>query len=225
MSRIASEFLGTFLLCCFVLIGNPLAAALGLAALIWVLGGPRGVTFNPAVSLALLLRRRIGWSGLAGHVGLQLAAALAAAVLTGLLVAHNPERLAEGASVVPAAWFAALVAEGLATFGFVLLLLGALTSRRVAGSLLAPLVVGFGAFALQGAFGSLSAFMNPAVLLAWGVHDLVNSFRAEQPATAFAGELVRFGKFVPWAALLLLSQLAGSVAAWLAFRVTHPEDR
>lgn len=225
MGRITSEFLGTFLLCAFALIGNPFAVALGLAALLWIFGGVRAVTFNPAASFALLLRRRIGWVGFAGHLGVQLAAAVAAAAVTGLLVAHNPERLAEGASVVPEAWFAAMVAEGISTFGYVLFFLAALASRRAAGSLLAPFVVGAGAFALQGAFANLSSFMNPAVLLAWGVHDLVNAFRADEPAGAFAGELVRFGRFAPWALVLLACQAAGTVAAWLALRVTHPEDR
>jgi len=225
MGRITSEFLGTFLLCCFALIGNPLSMALGLAVLLWVFGGLRAVTFNPAATFALLLRRRVGWVGFAGHLGVQLAAALVAALVTGLLAAHNPERLAEGSSVVPEAWLGALVAEGISTFGYVLVFLAALASRRAAGSLLAPFVVGAGAFALQGAFASLSSFMNPAVLLAWGVHDLVNSLRANEPAAAFAGELARFGRFVPWAFVLLACQVAGTAAAWLVLRVTHPEDR
>ena len=67
--------------------------------------------------------------------------------------------------------------------------------------------------------------MNPAVLLSWGVHDLVSALRAEEPTSALVGELARFGRFVPWALALCFMQLIATVGAWLAFKLTHPEDR
>lgn len=224
MSRITSEFLGTFLLCCFVLLGGRFGMALGLAALLWSMGAT-GVTLNPAAGLALALRGRLGWMPWAGAALAQLAAALAAATVTGLIAGHNAERLAADSGGPPDAWLAALVSEGLATAAYVLVFLIAFTSRRLAGSSLAPFALGALAFALHEAFSRPVAFMNPAVLAAWGFHDLVSALRAEEVGAAFVGELARFGRFVPWAALLVAAQVAATFAGWAAFRLTHPEDR
>ena len=224
MSRITSEFLGTFLLCCFVLLGGRFGMALGLAALLWSLGAP-GVTLNPAAGLALALRGRLGWTTWIGLALVQFAAAVAAAALTGLIAGHNAERLAADSGGPPDAWLAALVSEGLATFAFILVFLAAFASRRLAGSSLAPFAVGALAFALHEAFSRPVAFMNPALVAAWGFHDLVSALRAEEPGSALVGELARFGRFVPWAALLVAPQVAAAFAGWAAFRLTHPEDR
>lgn len=199
--------------------------ALGLAALLWSFGSASGVTLNPAAGLALALRGRLGWMAWTGLSLVQLAAALAAAAVTGLVAGHNPERLAADSGGPPAAWFAALASEGFATAGYVLVFLVAFTSRRLAGSSLAPFALGAMAFALHEAFSRPVAFMNPALVAAWGTHDVVSALRAEEPGPALLGELARFGRFVPWAALLVLTQAVATLAGWLAFRLTHPEDR
>jgi glycerol uptake facilitator-like aquaporin len=225
MSRITSEFLGTFLLCCFFLLGGRLGTALGLAALLWAFGPASGVTLNPLASIALFLRGRIGWVGCVGHLSAQLIAALAAAAFTAALAGHNLQRLQSEVPVVPDAWLSALTAEAIATAAYIFVFLVAFTSRRVAGSALAPFALGAVTFALHEAFNNFSAFMNPAVLLSWGVHDLVSALRAEEPTSALVGELARFGRFVPWALALCFMQLIATVGAWLAFKLTHPEDR
>lgn len=225
MSRITSEFLGTFLLCCFVLLGGRFGFALGLAALAWCLGSTVPPSFNPLASLALLLRRRLGWAAALGDSLTHLGAALAAALFTGLMAGHNAERLSQDAGVVPEAWLGALFAEGAATFGCLLVFLVAFTSRRAAGNALAPFVLGAAVFALHETFARPTAFMNPALAVAWGAHDLFSAVRADEPGAALLGELGRFARFVPWAGVLILVQLAATAAAWGAFLLAFPEER
>lgn len=227
MGRILAEFLGTFLIATALLLApSRLAVAAVLAASLWLLAAAPTGAFNPAVTVALLLRRRLAWTWAAGLVLAQLAAAVAAALVTALFVGHNPERLAaEAPGPVPERWFAALSSEFIATALLCLFLLAALTARRHAGSTLAPLMAGLGAFALLEIFGSWSTFLNPAVLLAWGLHDWFSALRAPEVAPALLGESARLGRFLPWAFLVGMVQLGGAVAGWLLFLAVHPEDR
>lgn len=227
MGRILSESLGTFLLVLAALMGNNLAAALAFAAALWSLSAAPTGAFNPAATLALGLRGRLRPKWVAALIVAQFSAALLAAVVTGLLAGHDAARLAEDApGPVPAAWLGTLAAEGMGTAGLTLVLLVALASRRAAGSTVAPLFAGLGLFALLEIFRTWMAFMNPAVLLAWGFHDLVSSLRAASVAPALASEAIRFGAFLPWAALVMLAQVLGALAGTLLFRLTHPgEDR
>lgn len=226
MGRILSEALGTFLLVLASLMGNPLAVACALASGLWILSASPTGAFNPAVTLGLALRGKLRWKWAAAFGVTQVATALVAAVVTGLLAGHNPTQLADDApGAIPVAWFATLVAEGLGTAALTLAILVALTARRTAGSTLAPLVVGLTLFALLETFRAWNAFLNPALLVAWGFHDLVSAVRSPDPATALPAEAFRFGAFLPWAFVVILAQLAGALGGTWLFRLTHPAER
>lgn len=225
MNRFTAECLGTFFLCLFALLGNPLAVCLGLAALIWSLGPVSGGHFNPAVTFSQSLRRAITvpWAFL--YLGAQVLGATLAALVSALLVGHNPEHATQPAVGIPDDWLGSLSAELLGTMLLAGVILGVANSRRTAGNGYAALAIGGTVFAAGAAFGSLSAFLNPAVTWAWGLHDLLSAFRAEEEAgKAIAAEVIRFGKFLPWAACLVAAQLSGAALANLGFRLTHPED-
>ena len=226
MGRILSEALGVFLLVLASLMGNHLAAALAFAVALACLGSGTAGAFNPALTLALAARGKLRWKWALAFVATQLTAALLAATFTGLMAGHDASHLApDAAGAIPAAWFATLAAEAVGTAALSLAVLSVLTSRRTAGSVVAPLVAGFTLFALLETFRTWTAFMNPAVLLAWGFHDLVSSLRADSVASALPAEAVRFGAFLPWALVVGLAQLGGALAGWVLFRLTHPEDR
>lgn len=225
MNRFTAECLGTFFLCLFSLLGNPLSVCLGLAALIWSLGPASGAYFNPAITLSQALRRSVTvpWAFL--YLGAQTCGATLAALVSALFVGHNAERAAEPAVWIRGDWLGALGAELLGTMLIAGVILGVANSRRTAGNGYAALAIGGAVFAAGATFGSLSAFFNPAVTWAWGLHDLLSAFRAEDEAgKAIAAEVIRFGKFLPWAACLVVVQLAGAALANLVFRLTHPED-
>jgi glycerol uptake facilitator-like aquaporin len=225
MGRILAESLGTFLLVLVSLMGNNLATAFAYAVALWTLSAAPTGAFNPAATLSLGLRGKLRPKWVAALVVSQFTAALIAAVVTGLLAGHDASRLAEDApGAVPDAWLGALMAEGMGTAGLTLVLLVTLASRRTAGSTVGPLFAGLALFALLETFRTWMAFMNPAVLLAWGFHDLVSSLRADSVASALPAEALRFGAFLPWAALVMLAQVLGALAGTLLFRLTHPAD-
>ena len=226
MNRFTAEFLGTFFLTTFALIGNPLGVAVGLAALVWSLGPISGAHFNPAVTTAIRIRGKITTGGMLGYMGAQFVAVSLAAFVTALLVGHDPER-AEAVGVgVPDAWLSALTAEILGTLLLVFVILVVATSRRTAGNTYAALAIGAALFGSISAFGGISGFFNPAITWGSGLHDLFSSLRADTDvAQAFFVELVRFGKFLPWACCLIVAQLVGAVCANGFFWLIYPEDR
>lgn len=226
MNRFTAELLGTFFLCLLATMGNPLAVALGLAALVWSLGPVSRAYFNPAITLSQRIQGAIttGWALL--YLAAQLLGATAAALAGALIAGYDAERAEMAPMGAPDAWCATLAGELLGTLLLALVILGVANSRRTAGNSYAALAIGCVVYALSAAFGDVSATFNPAVTLAASLHDLLSALRAEHGiGKAFAIELIRFGKFAPWALCLLLAQLAGATLANACFRLTHPEDR
>lgn len=225
MNRLTSEFLGTFFLGCFALIGSPFAVGIGVAALIWAFGPVSGAHFNPAVTLSQRLRGSIGNGWALAYLGVQLLAACAAALVTALMVGHNAERAEAAPMGLPDGWAVALVAEVLGALLIVYTILAVAHSRRTAGNSYAALAIGGAVFAASATFSDFGAVFNPAVVCASALHDVLAALGAEQEAgKAVAIELIRFGKFAPWGLCLMAAQLAGAAAANGCFRLTHPED-
>ena len=172
--RAVAEFVGTALLVAIVigsgimaetltsdagvsLLLNQLATVLGLGVLIAVLMPISGAHINPAVSLAILLRREISGGEAAVYVFAQLLGGMAGVALAhvmfgrAVLEISGNDRLTTGT----------FVAEIIATSGLIAIIL--LLVQRGSGSLL-PLVVP----AWIGAgyvFTSSTSFANPAVTL------------------------------------------------------------
>lgn len=101
--RLAAEFIGTMLLLATVvgsgimaenlaggnvaiaLLGNTVATGAILAVLILIFGAISGAHFNPAVTLAFLLRREIDSTEAAAYMAIQIAGGVA-----GVWLAHRP---------------------------------------------------------------------------------------------------------------------------------------
>lgn len=226
MNRFTAELLGVFFLCLFALMGSPLAVCLGLAALIWALGPVSGGHFNPAVTFSQRLQGCMTTPWAVAYVGAQLLGATLAAFVSAMLVGHNPERTTNGPVGIPEDWLGSLGTEMFGTLLLAFVVLGVASSRRTAGNGYAALAIGAAVFAAGTAFGEFSAFFNPAVAWSWGLHDLLAAFRAEaEVGKTVTAEAIRFGKFLPWAALLVTAQLLGALLANGCFWLTHPEDR
>jgi aquaporin Z len=165
--KLLTEFIGTFFLVLTigltVLNGTPLAPlAIGASLMIMVYMGGHvsGGHYNPAVSLAVAMRGKLGWHEFGSYVAAQLAGAAVAALvvykLTGQTFAPTP---ATGASTV-----AVLLTELLYTFALALVVLNSAVSKGTSGNSFYGLAIGFtvvvGAFA--GGPISGGAF-NPAV--------------------------------------------------------------
>ncbi len=168
MRRYLTEFVGTFFLVftigLTVTAGAPMAPlAIGSSLMIMVYMGGHvsGAHYNPAVSLALLLRGKLGSVGeFAGYVASQLAGAVVAALATYLIVGQT----LKVAPADSASTLAALLVEILFTFALALVVLNVAASAKTRGNSFYGLAIGFtitvGAFA--GGPISGGAF-NPAV--------------------------------------------------------------
>jgi len=144
------------------LLGNTIPTGAILVVLITVLGPVSGAHFNPAVTLAFLLRREIAPAPAAAYVAAQIAGGLA-----GTVVAHAMFELPLlQVSVTARTGTGQLIAEIVATFGLVAIILGGLRARGEA----VPWLVGLYITAAYW-FTASTSFANPAVTIARSVTD------------------------------------------------------
>ncbi|MER3546596.1 MAG: aquaporin family protein, partial [Rhodanobacteraceae bacterium] len=130
---------------------------LGLYVLIVIFAPISGAHFNPAVSLALALRRAIGWREMLAFLPAQIGGAIAGVVLAHLMFGLDPVSLGVKTRAGPALW----LSETLATVG---LLLTILLGHRARPAHFPALVGAYIAAAYW--FTASTAFANPAVTIA-----------------------------------------------------------
>ncbi|HBS08083.1 MAG TPA: aquaporin family protein [Microbacterium sp.] len=201
--RAAAEFLGTGLLVTVVvgsgimatrlttdvgiqMLANSIATALGLSVLILMFGTISGAHFNPAVSLVdwfLGRRRRVGLTGpmLGIYTLAQIAGAIGGAVLANVMF-DVPTSLSTTARATPAT----LIAEVVATFGLVLLIVALARTGR--GAAAAPAVGAYIGAAYW--FTSSTSFANPAVTIGRLFSDTFAGIGAPSVLPFIAAQLV-----------------------------------
>jgi aquaporin Z len=202
MRRYLTELIGTFFLVfavgCTVLGKVPLAPlAIGATLMVMIYAGGHisGGHYNPAVTLAVLVRGKISRGDAAGYWAAQVAGGLLAALTARYLV--NPAKVTalspsgRGAVV-------ALLAEAIFTFALAYVVLNVATSRDHPGNDFYGLAIGFTVGGLSG-----GAF-NPAVAM----------------GAATMG-LFAWAKIWIW----LLAELVAGALAGLVFLTLNPGDR
>ncbi|HYZ55630.1 MAG TPA: aquaporin [Streptosporangiaceae bacterium] len=207
--KYAVELIGTFFLMFAVATSalsggtfTPLAAGATLMVMIYAGGHISGGHYNPAVTMAVLVRRRIGLPDAIGYWIAQIAGGLIAAVVAHAIV--NPAHVTTLAPSGHALTAVALV-ELLFTFALCYVVLNVATSKDHPNNFFYGLAIGFtvvaGAFAVGGISGG--AF-NPAVAL------------GASTAGMFAWSTV-------W--VYLLVEIVAGAAAGIAFRALNPGDK
>jgi aquaporin Z len=198
-------FFLTFVVAVSVLSGSvftPLAAGATLMVMIYAGGHISGGHYNPAVTLAVLARGRIGIRDAVAYWIAQVIGGVVAGVLARAVV--NPATV-KSLTLSGHTEAAAAVVELLITFALCYVVLNVATSKDQPGNQFFGLAIGFtvaaGAFAVGGISGG--AF-NPAVTLGAATAGL------------FAWSTV-------W--VYLVVQLGAGIAAALAFRALNPGDR
>jgi aquaporin Z len=207
--KLAVEAIGTFFLvmtvATCVLTGStftPLAAGAVLMVMVYAGGHISGGHYNPAVTVAVLLRGRISLADAIGYWITQLVAGVLAGLVARAVV--NPPSV-KSPQLSGHALVAAAVAELLFTFALAYVVVNVATSRDQAGNSFFGLAIGFtvaaGAFAVGGISGGV---FNPAVALGGTTSGV------------FA-----------WSSLWMyvIVQVAAGAAAGLAFRALNPGDR
>ncbi|MGC6453926.1 MAG: aquaporin [Candidatus Puniceispirillaceae bacterium] len=212
--RLTAEFAGTMLLLATVigsgimaerlaggnmaiaLLGNTIPTGAILYVLITIFGPVSGAHFNPAVTLAFLLRREISFPRAAQFMFVQTFGAICGAMLAHVMFEMPVLQLAQNIRSGPAQW----VSEFVATFGLLTVIFGGLRWRPEA----VPGLVGFYITAAYW-FTASTSFANPAVTFA---RALTDSFSGILPADA-----------PPF----IIVQLAAAVVAGLTLQWLFPE--
>ena len=213
--RLVSEALGTALLLAVVvgsgimgerlaggndaiaLLGNTIATGAGLIVLIHIFGPASGAHFNPAVTLALLLRREIGAVTAVLYVVAQFAGAVAGVWLAHAMFAEPLLQISTKLRAGPAQ----ALSEAVATFGLIATIAATQRSRPE----FTPVAVGLYITAAYW-FTASTSFANPAVTVA---RSLSESFAGIAPAS------------VP---LFIAGQLVGTVAATIFCAWLYKEE-
>ncbi|GJQ28970.1 MAG: aquaporin [Phycisphaerae bacterium] len=167
MGKYITEFVGTLFLvlivgCAVAFAGAlaPLAIGVGLMALVYMGGHISGAHYNPAVTVGLLLCRKVSPRDGALYILVQLLGGLAGAYLASILTASTFAP-APGKDVATPA---VILAEALFTFMLVLVVLNVATVKKVEGNSYYGLAIGLTVTAGAFAVGSISdAAFNPAV--------------------------------------------------------------
>ena len=207
--KYAVELIGTFFLMFTVTVAvlsgstfTPLAAGAVLMVMIYAGGHISGGHYNPAVTMAALVRGRIKGAEAVGYWISQVVGALIAGVVGRAIV--NPAHVT---ALQPAghALTATALVELLFTFALAYVVLNVATSKDHPNNGFYGLAIGFtvaaGAFAVGGISGGV---FNPAVALGGSA------------AGIFAWSTV-------W--VYLLVELVAGAAAGLAFRALNPSDK
>jgi aquaporin Z len=203
------EFIGAFFLMFAVgmaaLSGSvfvPLAAGGMLMVMIYAGGHISGGHYNPAVTVAALVRGRIGIRDAAGYWIAQLVGGVVAGAVARAVV--NPAAV-RTLTLSGHGEAAAAVVEVLVTFALCYVVLNVATSKDQPGNGFFGLAIGFtvaaGAFAVGGISGGV---FNPAVALGGATAGL-------------------FGWSTIW--VYILVELAAGAVAGLAFLVLNPGDK
>lgn len=137
------------------LLENTVATVAVLVALILAFGPVSGAHFNPVVTLADVLLGGMARARSLAYVAVQIAGAVAGAVLANVMFELEPLQIATTERTGYGQW----IAEVVATFGLVTVILGVVRSGR---ALLAPFAVG-GWIGAAYWFTSSTSFANPAV--------------------------------------------------------------
>lgn len=209
-AKYIAEFVGTFMLILTVgfnvLTGSPVWAVTSIACTlmvsIYALGGVSGANFNPAVSLALGIAKKLEWKDVGIYMGCQIAGGIAAGMVYGLTL-WNVFNLqpSPGFGIMQAG-----AAEFLYTFMLCFVVLNVAASKKHAGAnQFYGLAIGFVVIAGGYGAGHISGgCFNPAVAIGIDVSS--------------AG--VGFGWCLPYTVF----EFVGAAVAAVLFKVCRPEE-
>ena len=166
-----AEFIGTYFLCSTIALSAgqsnpmaPLAIGLTLTVMVFAFGHVSGAHFNPAVTLAVLLRGRIDLTGALCYLGAQLAGAFSAAGQQFLVAGDAGFTHGYPAPNPKVTWYTAVITELTYTFALATVVLNVATSKKQEGNSFFGLAIGMTlASALWAAGGISGGAFNPVV--------------------------------------------------------------
>lgn len=175
MKKLVMEFLGTFfLVLTFALTGNPFAIASILMAWVYIGGFVSGAHYNPAVSLAMAIRGRLGWQHVPYYMAAQILGGILAFALAYFL--HGSINIPTPATNL----LHAFIVEILLAFVFAFVVLAVATANVFKNNDIFGLAIGFTIPALAYIGGPISGgLFNPAIALGANLFGLVKKIPVE----------------------------------------------
>jgi aquaporin Z len=177
MRKYITEFIGTFFLVFVigrVVLGGkgdfaPLAIGSTLMVMVYAGGHISGAHYNPAVTLAVLLRGKISAAEAILYMIAQILGAIAASFLViGFMRDQIPDQVAELASAPRA-----VAAELVGTFALAYVVLNVATAKDNSGNSFYGLAIGFTVSVMASALGGVSGgAFNPAVAIGISIMHL-----------------------------------------------------
>jgi aquaporin Z len=224
MKRISAEFLGTFWLVfggcgAAVLaaafpqlgigfVGVALAFGLTVMTMAFAIGHISGCHLNPAVTIGLAVAKRFPWSNVLAYIAVQVLGAIVASGVLFAIASGKPGFSAGGFAAngfgdhSPGGYSmeSAILAEGVLTFMFLMIILGATDKRAPAG--FAPIAIGLGLTLIH--------------LIGIPVTNLsVNPARSTGPAVVVGGWALQ-QLWLFWVVPIIGAAIAGLAYPWLA---------
>jgi aquaporin Z len=206
MKKYIVEFIGTFFLVFVIgLSGNPLAIGCILMVMVYMGGHISGAHYNPAVTLAVMMRGKIKGGEAGMYMLVQVLGACVAAIMYYLIFGHTfAPAPARGMNILKP-----LFIEGAFTFALASVVLNVATSKNTAGNSFYGLAIGFTVLAGAIAGGSISGgAYNPAV----GTGPIL------------IDTIMGHGSSIKDLWIYLVGPFAGGALAAIIFKFLNPDD-
>ncbi len=167
-----AEFLGTFFLVSAIgYTGDPLAIGSMLMVMVYAFGHTSGAHFNPAVTFAIWLRKKIEMTDALYYVTAQLLGAVCAALVIWLIT----DQTMQVGPMAGAENFKVMLVEVIFTFALATVILNVATHPRQSGNQFTGIAIGFTILAGAYCVGSYSGgVFNPAVATGPMLVDLID---------------------------------------------------
>ncbi|MBL4715394.1 MAG: aquaporin family protein [Bacteroidia bacterium] len=207
MKNYLIELIGTFFLVLVIgLAGNPIAIGCILVGLVYAGFPISGAHYNPAVTIAILLRKKIEGKDAGMYIVFQIIGALLAA-LSYKLMTETTFVLVPGEAYTSSIW-APLFTEVFFTFALVIVILNVATSKKSEGNSYFGLAIGFTVLAASFAGGPISGgAFNPAV----GIGPIVIDVALN------GGSVTNL-----W--LYIVGPVIGGILGFVLYKVTNPDE-
>lgn len=201
MNKYITEFIGTFflVLAAGMASGDLAVLIIGATLMVMIFAGGHisGGHYNPAVTLAVMIRGKCSLNDAIAYWIAQFVAAAAAAFVVIYFKGESTPMMLENSTK-------ALIAELIATFALAYVVLNVATAKGTSGNSFYGLAIGFTVFALGSQVGGISGgALNPAVALGLSIM-----------------KVFEWGNI--W--IYLVGCLAGGALAAMIFKMNNPGD-
>jgi len=182
MKNYITEFIGTFFLVLTIgLTGDPIAIGTMLMVMVYMGGHISGAHYNPAVSIAMIIRGILSVKEAVKYILFQIAGAILAAFLVNSLLSvqesYKIMKVVADVNDVGYSPLQILLIETIFTFALVLVILNVATNPKTEGNSYYGLAIGFTIMAAAFAGGAISGgAYNPAVGIGPAVASLSNDY-------------------------------------------------